>query len=81
MRRIFSHDADEMMPPPAANKPLSDAKRRILRDWIAAGRRIQIALGVRPAAASAAAGRSHGPSWPRNPIDDFVLARLEVEPA
>ena len=37
MRRILSHDPDEMMPPPAANKPLSEQKKRILRDWIAAG--------------------------------------------
>ena len=32
VRRILSHDADEMMPPPTANKPLSDEKKRILRD-------------------------------------------------
>ncbi len=46
MRRMLSHDPDEMMPPPAANKPLSEQKKRILRDWIAAGA-VPSALGLR----------------------------------
>jgi Protein of unknown function (DUF1553)/Protein of unknown function (DUF1549)/Planctomycete cytochrome C len=76
IRRIVSHDPDEMMPPPAANKPLSDAKRRILRNWIAAG------APYKPHWAFVPPRQSQPPAvrqtdWPRNPIDRFVLARLE----
>src|SRR5579872_1921902 len=41
IRRIFSHDADELMPPAAANKPLSGDERKILRAWVAAGAEYQ----------------------------------------
>ena len=37
------------------------------------------ALVVPAAAAARAAGRQATPNWPRNPIDHFVLARLERE--
>ncbi len=76
VRRISSHDVDEMMPPPAANKPLSDAKRQILRNWIAAG------APYKPHWAFVPPRQSQPPAvrqtnWPRNPIDRFILARLE----
>ena len=35
--RIFSTDADEVMPPPAVRNPLSEADKQILARWIAAG--------------------------------------------
>lgn len=76
VRRIFLHDADEMMPPASANKPLSDAKRRILRNWIAAG------APYKPHWAFVPPRQTQPPAvrqteWPLNPIDRFVLARLE----
>src|SRR5262245_6864479 len=37
VRRIFLGDKDEMMPPPAANKPLSEEQKQILKRWIATG--------------------------------------------
>jgi hypothetical protein len=37
VRRVFSDDKDELMPPPVANKPLTDEQKQILRRWIAAG--------------------------------------------
>jgi Protein of unknown function (DUF1553)/Protein of unknown function (DUF1549)/Planctomycete cytochrome C len=76
VRRILSHDADEMMPPPAANKPLSDEKKRILRDWIAAGAPYQAHWAFVPPK-QAVPPLVHDAQWPRNPIDRFILARLE----
>jgi len=76
VRRILSHDADEMMPPPAANKPLSDAKRQILRNWIAAGAIYKPHWAfVPPRQIRPPAVRQT--DWPRNAIDRFILARLE----
>ncbi len=37
VRRIFSEDADEVMPPQAAHKPLTPAERETLRRWVAEG--------------------------------------------
>jgi len=37
VRRIFSHEADEVMPPRAAHKPLTPAERETLRRWVAEG--------------------------------------------
>src|SRR5688500_12725145 len=37
VRRIFSADEGEVMPPPEANKPLSAAQKETLRRWVAEG--------------------------------------------
>lgn len=37
IRRILSHDEDEVMPPPEAKKPLKEEQKEILRRWVAAG--------------------------------------------
>jgi hypothetical protein len=41
LARIMSDDPDVMMPPPSANKTLSDKQKQLLRDWIAAGAEYQ----------------------------------------
>ena len=77
VRRILSHDPDEMMPPPAANKPLSEQKKKILRDWIAAGAPYKAHWAFVPPR-QAPPPLVHDLAWPRNAIDRFVLARLEA---
>src|SRR5262245_5719696 len=77
VRRIFSADEGERMPPPTANKALSDKQKEILRRWIAAGAEFA------PHWAFVAPRQLPPPQvkqsdWPRNPIDHFVLARLEA---
>jgi hypothetical protein len=74
--RIFSDDPEEVMPPPALKKVLSPAQKETLKRWIAEGAEYQPhwsfippARPEPPAVADAA--------WPRNPIDRFILARLE----
>lgn len=37
IERILSNDPDTMMPPPESNKALSDAEKKLLRDWISQG--------------------------------------------
>lgn len=76
-KRINSHDADEVMPPPTANKrPLSDQERQLLRAWIAQGAEYEPHWAFVPPV-------RHAPppvrdeSWCRNDIDRFVLAAME----
>lgn len=78
VRRIFNHDASEMMPPPAAAKPLTKAEKELLKRWIAEGAKYE------PHWAFIAPERRQPPAvkggaWPRNAIDNFILARLEQE--
>jgi hypothetical protein len=78
VRRIFNHDASELMPPPSANKALSPAERDTLRRWIAEGAKyephwaFQAPVRLRPPAVKQA-------DWPRNAIDNFIQARMEQE--
>jgi Protein of unknown function (DUF1553)/Protein of unknown function (DUF1549)/Planctomycete cytochrome C len=77
VRRIHSDDASEMMPPPATKKPLSDAQKAILKQWIEEGAEYRDHWSfVGPKQAAFPIVRQT--DWPKNAIDHFVLARLEA---
>ena len=77
VRRIFAEEPEELMPPPEAKLPLSDGDRQVLKQWVAQGAKYEphwaFRQPVRPAIPVV-----HDPTWVRNPIDAFVLARLEA---
>jgi|688.fasta_scaffold120859_3 hypothetical protein len=79
--RITSTDPDLVMPPPHTKVVLTDDEKRILTEWIAAGAEYRPHWAFeRPTLPEppAASGLSRA-DWPRNPIDRFVLARLDRE--
>lgn len=71
VRRIFSHDADELMPPPESKKPMSDKEKAVLRAWIAEGGKYQAHW------AFVAPRQAPLPKTGIHPIDAFVRARLD----
>ncbi len=74
IKRIFSHDEDELMPPPAAKRPLTDAQKKILRDWVQSGAEYAPHWAfVAPKLPAVPAFQSG------NPIDNFIRARLAKE--
>lgn len=77
LKRVTSENADERMPPPDAGPALSAAQIALLQQWIAEGAAYQkhwaYVPPVRPAAPAVQSA-----SWPRNGIDNFVLARIEA---
>lgn len=77
MHRILSNDPDEVMPPPATKKTLTAQQKDLLKRWIASGAEYQphwsFIPPVRPAVP-----KVKNAAWVRNPIDTFVLARLEA---
>ncbi len=76
VRRIFSDDFEEMMPPPESNLSLTDDEKALLKRWVAEGAEYRphwSFASVSPGTPPAPAG---GPV-PANPIDAFVRARLE----
>jgi Protein of unknown function (DUF1553)/Protein of unknown function (DUF1549)/Planctomycete cytochrome C len=82
VRRIFSADEDQLMPPSAAHKPLKPVEREMLRRWIAEGAEYQTHWAYTPL---------QRPTVPTvvdlkgaNAIDSFVGSRLleeNIEPA
>jgi hypothetical protein len=75
--RVFAEDA-EVMPPAGAKLPLDAAQKQVLRRWVAQGAGYtQHWAFVPPRRAAPPAVRDA--AWPRNPVDRFVLARLEKE--
>jgi hypothetical protein len=76
--RIFSTDETELMPPPSAKLPLSPGDKQALKQWIAEGAEFKTHWSFRPPGDEPPPTVGHA-GWPRNPIDSFVLARLEAE--
>jgi hypothetical protein len=76
--RLHSHDPDEMMPPPASHLTITPAQIETLTRWIGQGAIYQRHWSLIP---------PKEPPLPpvidaagvRNPIDQFILARLEKE--
>jgi mono/diheme cytochrome c family protein len=79
LRRILSHDADEVMPPPRAKKtPLTASQIETLRRWIAEGAPYQRHWAFEPIDLLDPPDVA-GLKWSRNPIDAFIAARLYSE--
>ncbi len=77
VERIRSDDPDVCMPPPSSNRQLSDEQKRRLEAWIDQGATYQshwaYVARKRPGLPSV-----EHKQWVRNPIDRFVLAKLEA---
>ncbi len=78
IQRAISHDPDELMPPQKSGKQLTPAQIEKLRHWIDQGADWKghwaFERPVRPATPAVSDA-----AWVRNPIDAFVLERLEKE--
>ena len=77
-RRITSTDPDERMPPPAAKLSLSSSEIELVRKWIAQGALWKDHWSFRPPG-EVAIPQVKNDRWSLNPIDRFVLARLQTE--
>ena len=73
IRRIFTEDKDDRMPPAKAHKALTTAQKESLKQWVAQGAEYQIHWAYlpvkRPAVAALAA----------HPVDAFIRHRLAAE--
>ena len=75
--RISVADADEIMPPPESKKELTPDEVAIFKKWIEQGAKWEghwSFLPVKKPAVPAVKRKS----WARNPIDYFILAKLEA---
>ena len=75
-KRISSVDPDEVMPPPKLNRPLTESECGILRRWIDDGAEYRKHWAF-VAPERAAEPALHDRSWVRDPLDAFVLKKIE----
>jgi len=78
LRRLTTDDVDERMPPAKLGKPLTAEETEVLRAWVAEGAEYEGHWAFLPPERPEAPAASR-PGWVRNPIDAFVLGRLDKE--
>ncbi len=77
VRRIFVTD-DDLMPPEKSLRVLSAAEKNLLRRWVEQGAEYRPLWSFIPVEkVSPPTPAKH--DWVKNPIDDFVLAKLDAE--
>lgn len=76
--RISSSDQEVMMPPPESNLALNDYEIEVLKRWIAQGAEWQPHWAFQAPKKSPLPQPSNA-EWAQNPIDLFILSRLEQE--
>jgi cytochrome c553 len=77
LQRITTHDPNALMPPPTAKKPpVNEEQIAVITEWIRQGAKYEphwaFVAPVKPAVPEV-----KDKTWPRTPIDNFVLAKLE----
>ena len=79
-KRITSKEKDEVMPPPSAKKTLTPRQIALLKKWIEQGATWEGHWAfIAPAPVTVPAVSAANQAKVRNPIDAFILARLEKE--
>ena len=80
IRRVFSEDPAEVMPPPSSQKVLTPEQRQILRRWVEEGATYETHWAFRPPVASQLPPIADTlKSWCLNEIDFFIADRLQQE--
>ena len=77
--RLLSKDPEEQMPPPNANKHVTPEQIALLRRWVAEGATYEKHWAFVPPVRAPIPEIKNRKSKIENPIDSFVLARLEAE--
>jgi len=76
---VIQRVAARTMPPPNMGKALTDAEIGVLRRWVAQGGKYAQHWSFVPPRVPALPPVKDPSRWARNPIDRFILARLERE--
>ncbi len=76
VKRLFSHDAEELMPPAKSNRKLTEKQKELLKRWVTEGAKYEKHWTF-TAPDKAPLPEVTNKGWVRNEIDRFVLAKLE----
>ena len=75
--RIFASDKVSLMPPMSSHKQLTATQKNLLRQWVAQGAAYEKHWAFVPLPKQVKVPSVQNKTWVRNPIDAFVLSRLE----
>lgn len=78
VERILAEEGDGLMPPPDSNRQLTQSQKEILKRWISEGAEYKNHWAFEPPQRPDLPAVRND-NWIRNPIDRFVLAKLESE--
>lgn len=78
IQRVTAKDPYKLMPPAYSGHKLSDKQIDLLRRWVEEGAKWETHWAYL-APQRTEPPQVNTPLWPRNPIDNFILARLERE--
>ncbi len=76
VRRLFTDDDTELMPPPEAKLELTPGQKEILRQWVQQGGDYE-AHWAFEVPHQAELPEVTQPAWVRNPVDRFVMSAME----
>ena len=77
--RIFSTDRKEVMPPPKSHLTLTDREKNLIKTWVEQGAEYEAHWAFVTPPGEVPVPETTDTSWARNPIDRFILARLDKE--
>lgn len=77
--RVISNDPEALMPPPDFHKPLSERQKQLIKRWIEQGAVYEQHWAYAPIRKPAIPQLEKHASAVANPIDAFILKRLEQE--
>ena len=84
IKRIFTTNEDDLMPPPDSHLALKDEEKAILRQWITEGARYDVHWAFKPLIKPPLPSTTAKNDWVRQEMDAFVLETLkahELKPA
>ena len=76
--RLITDDVDEIMPPPDSHKKLEPGQISLIKQWITEGAPWQAHWSLR-APTKPEVPETKLDTWSRNPIDNFILSKLEEQ--
>jgi hypothetical protein len=75
VRRIFSDDPDERMPPPDSKRHLTEEQKEVIRRWVAQGAKFERHWAF-VAPTRTPVPRLNDATQPANPVDAFIRSKL-----
>jgi len=78
IRRIITDNEDDLMPPPDSHLSLTAAEKELLKRWVLEGAEYKSHWAYLPVE-KVMPPQPRDSKWTKNPIDQFVLSRLEKE--
>ncbi|MEM9281261.1 MAG: DUF1549 domain-containing protein, partial [Verrucomicrobiota bacterium] len=77
--RIISTDEDDIMPPPESHRHLKPEEIDLIKEWVEQGAEYETHWAFLAPTKSDLPEITSNRDWIRNPIDQFILSRLQAE--